>query len=172
MPEGSGTTARRRGRLIVLSGLPGVGKSAVAEALCSEVGALWLRADAIEQAMRDSHMAYTDLADAGYAAMRVVAEEALARGFDVVADFVNPLPVTRTSWEALSGLNVELVCSDAAEHRRRVEGRRSDVAGLALPSWEAVMARDYEPWDGALRLDTARPLGEVVARILEELGDG
>ncbi|MBP0481937.1 AAA family ATPase [Sagittula salina] len=162
--------------LIVLSGLPGVGKSTVAEVLCDETGALWLRADAIEQAMRESHMDCADLADGGYAAMRVVAGEALSRGLPVVIDCVNPLAVTRQPWKTLApasgGLCVELFCSDAAEHRRRVEMRHTDIAGFALPDWAAVQARVWEPWDGALRLDTMRPVGETVAEILKKAGEG
>ena len=35
--------------------------------------------------------------------------------------------------------------SDPAEHRRRIETRVSDVPGLVLPDWNAVMAYDYHP---------------------------
>ena len=43
-------------------------------------------------------------------------------------------------------MEVEVVCSDVAEHRRRVESREADIAGFALPSWEAVLRHDYEAW--------------------------
>lgn len=50
-----------------------------------------------------------------------------------------------------------MVCSDEAEHRQRVESRRSDIEGLRLPTWGQVMERDYEPWDRErLVLDTAK----------------
>lgn len=44
-------------------------------------------------------------------------------------------------------LEVELVCSDLAEHQRRVETRVSDIEGLVLPSWQRVVEREYETWD-------------------------
>jgi hypothetical protein len=53
-------------------------------------------------------------------------------------------------------IEVEIVCSDIAEHRRRVESRTVDILGLTPPHWAAVMARDYEPWlEAHLVIDTA-----------------
>jgi hypothetical protein len=44
-------------------------------------------------------------------------------------------------------LDVEIVCSDRGEHRRRVETREPDIAGHRLPTWQDVVDRDYRPWD-------------------------
>jgi hypothetical protein len=71
---------------------------------------------------------------------------------DVIVECVNPVAVTRDGWvgtaaTASSGLiEVEVICSDEAEHRDRVETRTSDVDGLAKPTWSAVVRREYEPW--------------------------
>jgi len=95
----------------------------------------------------------------GYA----VAGDNLRLGRHVVADSVNPIPVTRDAWLAVAkaagviAIEVEIVCSDRLEHRRRVEEREVDVPGLVPPSWHEVIARDYRPWGTAqLVLDTAR----------------
>ena len=57
----------------------------------------------------------------------------------------------------VAAVEVEVVCSDPAEHRRRVEERQPDIAGLRLPDWSAVVGRDYRPWTrDRLVLDTAR----------------
>ena len=71
--------------------------------------------------------------------------------------------VTRDGWvgtATASGaaiVEVEVVCSDADEHRRRVETRSTDVEGLVKPTWAEVIGREYEPWDGArVVVDTAR----------------
>jgi hypothetical protein len=42
---------------------------------------------------------------------------------------------------------VEVVCSDASEHRRRVERRRPDSPGQGNPTWTQVQAREWEPFD-------------------------
>ncbi len=169
--------AERRGGLVILSGLPGTGKSTLSRGLARRSGALWLRADAIEQEMRESHMVCEDLADGGYAAMRAVARGALRQGYDVIADSVNPLPVTRLPWEDLGRraagwwLAVELTCSDPAAHRHRIETRAPEVPGLAATTWQAVGRRPYAPYEGAhLRLDTAGlPPERVVTDLLRAM---
>ncbi|MGW0585261.1 hypothetical protein ACWD25_57485 [Streptomyces sp. NPDC002920] len=65
-----------------------------------------------------------------------------------------------------------LVCSDAAEHRRRVETRSVDVPGLPMPGWAEVVGREYEPWERErVVVDTSgqRP-EESLAALLRALG--
>ena len=65
-----------------------------------------------------------------------------------------------TTWRERAGvpaIDVELVCSDADEHRRRVEGRTADIDGHRLPTWQEVVERDDRVWEGErLVIDTAR----------------
>ncbi len=64
-------------------------------------------------------------------------------------------------------MEIEIVCSDLAEHRRRVEGRVADIEGLIQPSWDEVMRRAYEPWDrDRLILDSAgKSVEQLVAAV-------
>ena len=57
----------------------------------------------------------------------------------------------------VASLDVEVTCSDQAEHRRRVESRVADIPGHQVPTWQDVIERDYYPWDDQSRLiiDTA-----------------
>ena len=63
-----------------------------------------------------------------------LAEDNLRAGRTVIADCVNPWPLTRRAWHSVAeragvaALDVEIVCSDAAEHRRRVESREPGSA--------------------------------------------
>src|ERR1051325_6353574 len=132
--------------LIVMSGLPGTGKSAIARALAEAIGATWLRIDTIETAIAD---APGQLEDAGYRVAYAVAADNLRLGRDVIGDSVNPWGLTRDAWRD-AGLGagarvveVEVVCSDVEAHRRRVETRPSDVPGLVPPTWAEVVGRDY-----------------------------
>ena len=169
--------------LIVLAGLPGTGKSTVARRLAERRSAQWLRVDAIEQALRDALGLGEDVGEAGYAAAYAVARSNLEIGGAVIADCVNPLALTRAAWRDVAAragspvVEVELVCSDPAEHRRRVEARTSDIERLALPDWAAVRARRYEAWpEPHLVIDTARmspdqavaAIGEAMDRALAE----
>lgn len=138
--------------LIVFGGLPGTGKSTLAQALARPLGAVYLRIDVIEQAIRVARPAVTDLGAEGYLIAYALAASNLALGRIVVADCVNPLPVTREAWRAVAVqahtplLEVELVARDRVEHRRRVETRTADIPGAPLPTWADVVQRDYAPW--------------------------
>ena len=160
-------------RLIVFAGLPGSGKSTLSRELALRIGAVWLRVDSIEQAIRDSGVVPGDLKDAGYRAAQAAAEDNLRLGRDVVADCVNDWQVARDGWR-LAGegagaevIWVEVVCSDPVEHRRRVETRVVNVPGLTPPDWQSVVEREYHPWDcERFTVDTA---GRTVAECVNEL---
>src|SRR5688572_14051717 len=115
--------------LIVMSGLPGVGKTAISRELARATGAVHLRIDSIEQTLRASGV-YVE--GEGYAVAQAIATDNLALGRMVIADCVNPWPLTRDAWRKVADragvgvLEVEMVCSDAAEHRSRVESRVAD----------------------------------------------
>ena len=110
----------------------------------------------------------------GYHVAHAVAFDNLQLGRDVIADSVNPWPLTREAWRAVAArarvpvLDVELVCSDAAEHRRRVESRQPDIDGHRVPSWQEVLDHDYRPWEGdRLTIDTAAvPVEQCVRAIV------
>ncbi|NLF65325.1 MAG: AAA family ATPase [Chloroflexi bacterium] len=146
--------------LYIFGGLPGTGKTALSQHLARERGAVHLRIDTIEQALRASGIPVNG--PEGYVVAYRIAGDNLRLGLDVVADSVNPLAVTRAAWRdvALQAgvpyVEIEVICSDEAEHRRRVETRAADIPGHTLPSWEQVTNREYEPWDSAqIVIDTA-----------------
>lgn len=148
--------------LIILSGLPGTGKSTIARALAQRLQAVHVRVDTIEQVLRASGRLTSDLGPAGYMAAYGVAEDNLRLGRAVIADSVNPLRITREAWRAVAEraavpvAEIEVICSDEAEHRRRVETRQTDIEGLILPRWQDVVDRVYEPWDRPVTvIDTA-----------------
>ncbi|SMH62985.1 AAA family ATPase [Azospirillum agricola] len=163
--------------LVIFAGLPGTGKSTIAQPVAARLAAVYLRIDSIEQAIRSSGILPpdADIGPAGYMTAYRVAADNLRLGRSVVVDSVNPLKITRDAYRAVAVtagagvIEVETVCSDLEIHRRRVETRPPDVEGLALPSWEQVAARAYERWDRpCLRLDTAQlPVARSVELILD-----
>jgi len=159
------------GVLIILGGLSGVGKTTIARALATAAGAVHLRIDSIEQALRN--LGLTVEAE-GYVVAYALAEDNLRLGRIVVADSVNPWPLTRDAWRSVAeragvqAIEVEIVCSDLDEHRRRVETRVADIMGHVLPSWQDVIDRDYRPWTRErLVIDSGRTtVDESVTEIL------
>jgi predicted kinase len=138
--------------LIVFGGLPGVGKTTIAREVAARHRATYLRIDHIEQAIRSANVLTNDVGPAGYMAAYALAKANLDLGQTVVADCVNPLAITRAAWRSVTAaaaspvVEIEVICSDAREHRKRVENRIIDIPELIPPSWASVMAHDYEPW--------------------------
>ncbi len=142
--------------LIVVSGLPGVGKTAVATAVAARLNGVHLSVDPVEDAMlRCDLPAGWNLGVAAYEAVRTMVEANLALGHIVVVDAVNDSEAARDTWRHAASNNevllkfAVLTCSNLDEHRRRLEGRKRGLSQLPEPSWSQVLsrARDYAPWN-------------------------
>ena len=163
--------------LIALSGLPGTGKTTIAQSLARKIGAVYIRIDSLEQAYMESGKVRTDVGAAGYLAGYAVARDNLQLGLSVVADSANLLHITRNAWRAVAidtgvrVVEIELICSDKEEHRRRVEGRRAHPENFEMPTWESVLERQCDLWvSGHLVIDTtAVPVTQAVEKIIDNL---
>lgn len=136
--------------LYIFSGLPASGKSELSRRIARRLGAVYLRIDSIEQGLRD--LCSIDVEGEGYRLSYRIAADNLRLGHAVVADSCNPIELTRREWEQVARdsrtefVNIEVVCSDASEHRRRVQRRVAEIPGLRLPSWSEVRKREYHAW--------------------------
>jgi predicted kinase len=84
--------------LIIFGGLSGVGKTTIAGELARQLGAIHVRVDSIEQAIRDSGTSSQPLNDARYRVAYAIAEDNLRLGRTVIADSVNPIHLSRDAW--------------------------------------------------------------------------
>jgi predicted kinase len=167
--------------LIVFGGLPGSGKTSIARDLAARMDAVYLRIDTIEQAIRNSPGVSRTINEEGYRVAYAVAGDNLRLSRTVISDSVNPVQESRDAWMEVGRLTdsffieVEVVCSDAESHRQRVETRESGIPGLTLPTWEEVLACEYQPWNrDHIVIDTAHKavpdcVGELRAAIMRRL---
>ena len=163
--------------LVVVGGLPGVGKTTVARAVAGELRAAHLRIDAFEVALVRQELVVgpDDVGPHGYGLALAAADTCLTAGTDVVVDAVFDVAAARRPFRELAARHgvpahwLRLICTDPAEHRRRVEQRTADLAGHVVPDWAAVRARRVDQWhERHTVVDTAT--GDPVAAVLSALG--
>ena len=167
-------------RLIVIAGLPGTGKSAVAERTAAALSATHASIDVLEEALLASGVQRGWTAGvAAYEAAGAIAETSLSAGNDVVVDAVSDSERARETWRrAARGADAELhffvlICSDITAHQSRLTDRNRGFEQVGEPSWEAVVRRrrDYPLWtDPHVVIDTASgAVDDVVSELLESL---
>jgi predicted kinase len=151
--------------LIVLSGLPGSGKTALAEGLSRALSIPVFSVDPIEAAMWRARIDKTSTGGAAYEVAHALADEHLRLRIPVIVDAVNPVEAPRTAWRNLAAKHrvtlkiIECVCSDETILRQRIESRVRSVAATHEMTWAMLLQRraEYEAWtDQRLVLDTAR----------------
>ncbi|HKE52512.1 MAG TPA: AAA family ATPase [Actinomycetes bacterium] len=167
--------------LILFSGLPGTGKSAVADELARLLPAPVFSVDPIESAILPTGIEQSYATGlAAYGVAQSLVDTHLALGHTVVADAVNAVEEARTAWRKIAeSCGVELrvihcVCSDERLHRERLAARRRNLPPeFQEPTWDDVQRprAEFVPWsDEHLVIDSVRPLLENLTRILRYLG--
>jgi len=159
--------------LIAFAGLPGAGKSTLARAVGRGLRAPVLSVDPIEAALfRAGVHREQPTGLAAYVVAEALAERQLELGLTAVVDAANYVEPGRQMWRDLAarwGVPlrwIEVVCSDEATHRARLEGRGIDIPGFHPVTWEDVVRRkgETEAWgDERLVVDTAK--GEERERV-------
>lgn len=167
--------------LVVMAGLPGAGKSAVAAKLRERLGFPTISVDQIESAILSAGIDSDQPTGlAAYLVAETLAETILATGRDVLIDAVNAVTPAREQWVELANRQgctisfIEVVCSDPVVHRERLEARKRDLAHIAEPSWHAVEQSldEYDEWTGPsaaadrITIDSVEPLTAIVDKAL------
>jgi predicted kinase len=171
--------------LIAMAGLPGAGKSAIADIIGARLLKPVVSVDPIESAiLRAGIDADQPTGLAAYLVAESLAETVLRAGHGVIVDAVNAVDPAREQWVGLAARTgepmrfIEVVCSDLALHRQRLEARQRNLPHLSEPTWFAVeqSLEEYADWSGAsgeverLTLDSVEPLDVLVERALAFLG--
>jgi predicted kinase len=170
--------------LVVMAGLPGTGKSAIAERLSPRLVLPVVSVDPIESAiLRAGIDSDQPTGLAAYLVAEALAESIIRAGGSLIVDAVNAVNPAREQWVSLAWRTaqtvrfIEVVCSDPVLHRRRLEDRERQLPHLVEPTWHAVEQSldEYTEWSGPsaevdrIQLDTVEPLDILVGRALEFL---
>jgi predicted kinase len=163
--------------LYIFSGLPGVGKSTLAQYFAEKINAVYIRIDTIEQGIRD--LCKFNVQGEGYRLAYRIVEDNLKIGNSVISDQCNTIKLTREEWKNIAlknnceYMNIEILCSNKEEHKNRIENRETDVENLKLPTWEEVMEREYEPWEEEhLIIDTAnKGIEECINELIKNISN-
>jgi predicted kinase len=173
IPAGSTSNAI----LYIFSGLPGTGKSTLSKIIAQKYNAVYIRIDTIEQGIRE--LCNFNVQGEAYSLSYKIAEDNLKIGHNVVADSCNPINLTRKEWENIAiknnckYINIEIMCSNENEHKKRIETRENEIEGLKLPTWEEIIKRKYDLWeDERIIIDTSNKnieesIKELVIKIEE-----
>ncbi len=153
-----------KSKLMIISGLPGAGKSTVAESLAAELSVPLFSVDPIESSILKSGLKRSfETGLAAYLVVEALAGEQLKRGLSVIIDAVSPVQEARDMWHNLARTyNATLIIIECVLerefHKKRIESRIRNMHGIPEVSWEDVENRrkTYLPWkEERLVLDTA-----------------
>jgi predicted kinase len=157
--------------LVILSGLPGTGKTTIAEHVARLLGATLLSKDEIEAALWRTRVPAETSGWAAYELMGTLARVQLGLRRSVVLDSVATYERIRSRWRELAYVHgarlrvIETHCSDERLHRTRLEERIRNIPDWPELTWDKVLEVRcrYEPWsEPRLRVDTSHSLATVL----------
>lgn len=156
-------------KLIVFSGLPGTGKSTLAETTGREMGIPVFAKDWLMGVIEPLTPLPSEqiAAQIGYALLTTLARRQLMLGQSAILDCVVGWVEQREAWRVLAAdfgadfYAIETICSDETLHRSRIEGRTRGIPGWYELTWESVenAQTHYQAWNGDLLVvDAVDPL--------------
>ncbi|MDJ0334686.1 ATP-binding protein [Salinibacterium sp. G-O1] len=163
-----------------MAGLPGSGKSTMAQVLGARLQLPVISVDPIEEAILKAGIDIDQPTGlAAYLVAEMHADTTLAAGRSVIIDAVNAVNPAREQWINLALRRneqlrfIEVVCTDPEVHRERIENRERQVPHQQL-TWHAVeqSLEDYAEWSGSsagvarITLDSTLPFAGNLERAL------
>ena len=164
---------------VVVTGLPGTGKSTIAEAVGRQLGVPVFAKDWLDATLRRCRWEGADdkpIGRVGYALLTMLAERQFRLAQSVILDSAASIDELRDEWRELSRrygaqwIVIECICSDQELHRLRLAARRRDIPGWEELRWAEVerVASYYAPWnERRLILDAVDDLDMNIDRALD-----
>lgn len=171
--------------VVIFTGLPGTGKSTLAEKVARAVGAPAFAGDWLMGALKPAHAALVQLDRSQYMAAwfgllrTLVTRQLMLDQSAVVDDVVTHDQFVR--WQETASQFgarlrlIECVCSDESLHRIRIEGRVRGIPGWHEVGWDHVerMRAEASSWNAdRLTVDAVAPVGDNYAKVMDYIGTG
>lgn len=161
--------------LVVICGLPSVGKTTIADLVAARLDAVRLSIDPVEEALLGAGSPRGwRTGVAAYEAVRAMTELNLRTGRIVVVDAVNDSEPARETWRRAADSSDAALCwvvltmSDTTTQEARLHDRDRGFTHVAEPTWAEVAERVMAPWRDIHRaIDVSGMTAEQVASDVE-----
>lgn len=147
--------------LILLGGRPASGKTSLASHLIRPLETAYIDLATIDAGLGGATLAIDPADDLASMVAFGLARDNLSHGRSVLVECINPTEASLSSWRTVAAqtdqpiMEIEVLCSDEADYRRRVQARLD--ANAYTPAAFEQMASRRSTWSGPrFPIDTAK----------------
>lgn len=167
-------------KLILISGLPGSGKSTIAENLARNLHIPIFSVDPIESSIIKAGISKSfETGLSAYIVAETLAIEHLNLGINVIIDAVNSVKEARDMWYELSKnfktkLFIVECTLDEKIHKERIESRIRNMYGMPEVTWNDVekQRKEYLVWEKEkLVIDTTDSIEHNINKIIHYINN-
>jgi predicted kinase len=161
-------------RIIIIGGIPGTGKTTLAELLSNELGVSLFNKDKLEAAIIRRGLAKKNtLNGVGYELLAELAEGEINQGRSVILDCIASATRVQEFWSNITSQDIkyiECICSSISLHKERIENRELNIQGWYEITWSDIQSikETYQPFsENRLILDSVESLSMNLKKAID-----